>query len=126
MVTSYLMLYTRLSSTQGRYRCLTAVSMGSARRGESCGMAAALAGENTLMASVSTRREVVLLGYAMAAASKERINVSLVPLAPPISFQPLGLCLAYSGRTVGHRETVGVMNRIGKTCVFTPRELRGF
>lgn len=82
------------------------------------------------MTTVSTRREVVLLGYsmadAMAAASKERINMSLVPLVAPISFQPLALCLAYSGRTVGHRETVGVMNRIGKTCVFTPRELRGF
>ena len=51
------------------------------------------------MAPVPARRDVVLLGYAMAAAtaaaSKERINVSAVPLAPPISFQPLSLCLAY-------------------------------
>ena len=53
------------------------------------------------MAPVPARRDVVLLGYAMAAAtaaaSKERINVSAVPLAPPISFQPLSLCLAYPG-----------------------------
>ena len=54
-----------------------------------------------MMAPVPARRDVVLLGYAMAAAmaaaSKERINVSAVPLAPPISFQPLSLCLAYPG-----------------------------
>ena len=64
------------------------------------------------MAPVPARRDVVLLGYAMAAAtaaaSKERINVSAVPLAPPISFQPLSLCLAYHGfsKQCTRRDTV--------------------
>ena len=30
-------------------------------------------------------------------ASQERINVSAVPMAPQVSFQPLSLCLSYPG-----------------------------
>ena len=54
------------------YCCIIAVSIGSAMRGEknsvSTAMAAASSQENTVMAIVSARREVVVVGYAMAAA----------------------------------------------------------
>ena len=50
---------------------------------------------------VIQKRDCALLGYAMAAAtaavSQERINVSAVPMAPQVFFQPLGSHLAYPG-----------------------------
>ena len=48
---------------------------------------------------VSQERSCVVLGYAMAAVilSQERINMSVVPMAPRISFQLLSSCLVYTG-----------------------------
>lgn len=116
---------------QGRYCCLTAASMAPAMRRENCGMAAALARREYYYGPCASqeRRCVVrsCYGCCHSHASKERINVSAVLLAPPISFQPLSLCLGLSWvqqtvQTVWHRETIGIMNKIGKTWVFTPWE----
>ena len=48
---------------------------------------------------VSQERSCVVLGYAMADVilSQERINMSVVPMAPRISFQLLSSCLVYTG-----------------------------
>ena len=49
----------------------------------------------------SQERLCIVLGYAMAAVacciSQESINVSAVPMAPQVFFQPFSLCLTYPG-----------------------------
>lgn len=47
-------------------------------------------GEKTLVATASARL------YYGCCTSQGRINVSAVPVAPPVLFQTLSLCLAYS------------------------------
>ena len=61
---------------------------------------------STVMAAVSARREVVCryvvlcyICFCGCCASQKRINVSAVPMTPPVFFQPLSSLLAYSGFT---------------------------
>ena len=53
-------------------------------------------------------------------ASQERINMSAVPTAPRVFFQPLSSCLDYSGfrnsEDSVNNETTGLTNRISNTC----------
>ena len=65
-------------------------------------MAAALAIEYCFGCRVAQEKGCVVLGYAMAAVilSQERIHMSVVPMAPRVSFQLLSSCLVYTGYTV--------------------------
>ena len=61
---------------------------------------------STVMAAVSAGREVVCryvvlcyICFCGCCASQKRINVSAVPMTPPVFFQPLSSLLAYSGFT---------------------------
>ena len=52
-------------------------------------------------------------------ANQERINVSAVPMAPQVSFQPLSSSLAYPGFKKGansvNNKRHGIVNRISDT-----------
>ena len=65
----------------------------------STAMAAALAIEYCSGCWVAQERGCVVLGFATAAVilSQERINMSVVPIAPQVSFQLLSSCLVYAG-----------------------------
>ena len=68
------------------YCCVTAVSFGSAMRGENT--------EYLLLGLLLQPGKKLCCGCS---ASQERINVSAVPMAPWVSFQPLSSSLTYPG-----------------------------
>ena len=90
------------STRSGRnYCCIMGVSLGSAIRGETIAWILLQLlhqqGDNTVMAAVSARREVVCSYVYGCCASQNRINVSAFPMAPRIFFWPLSSHLAYPG-----------------------------